>query len=294
MQKRSRVWQAVIFGFGFGVLGGLTLPEMAAASPVRIWSFSPKASILRNGVSKPARYQMVLEAEDLVKPEIGEVLEVICSDKQIRTVQSGAYSGLSTICPSSSANRINTNTFESRGNNCSSLPPIVLAPTSDKLITTTADYPTFLFFVPTTTARQLRFSIRERDQDRKSIYRQTFRLSGQSGILRVVLPNETNSQKLAVGQSYKWEFNIVCDPENRGIDDFLVGELKRVALVDANVPSQLTLWERYRAFEYDALMLLDLLRRTNPSNQQIQAEWKSWLVRHNFGDLKGFPAIELK
>ena len=187
MQKRSRVWKAVIFGCGLGVLGTLALPEIASASPpVRIWSLSPKASILRDGVSNPARYFMELKPEDLVKPEIGTVLEVICSDKQIRRVQSGVYSGLGIICPPSSANRITPSTFDSRGNNCSAIAPNVLATAYDKPIATTAAYPTFLFFVPTTSASQAQFVLI--GSDRKAIYRQTFALAGQSGILRVALP----------------------------------------------------------------------------------------------------------
>jgi Domain of Unknown Function (DUF928) len=176
-----------------------------------------------------------------------------------------------------------------RGNNCSTVAPELLSSVSKKAITTAA-YPTFLFFVPTTTARQVQFSIR--DRDRNSIYRQTFSLSGQSGILRVVLPTETNIKELAMGQSYKWEFSIICEPENRRNDDFVVGELQRVALVDAKVPSKLALWERYRAFEYDALLVLDLLRRSNPSDHLIQSEWDAWLMRYKFGDLKGLPAIK--
>ena len=76
-----------------------------------------------------------------------------------------------------------------RGNNCSTVAPELLSSVPKKVITTAA-YPTFLFFVPTTTARQVEFSIR--DHDLKSIYRQTFSLSAQSGILRVVLPTEPN------------------------------------------------------------------------------------------------------
>ncbi len=176
-----------------------------------------------------------------------------------------------------------------RGGNCSTVAPELLSPVSKKVITT-ATYPAFLFFVPTTTARQVQFSLR--DRDRKSIYRQTFSLSGQPGILRVMLPTETNIKELAVGQSYNWGFSIICDPENRRNDDFVVGELQRVALVDIKVPSQSSLWERYRAFEYDALMVLDLLRRNNPSDRLIKSEWEAWLVRHKFGDLKELPAIK--
>ncbi|MEA5479645.1 DUF928 domain-containing protein [Pseudanabaena galeata UHCC 0370] len=174
------------------------------------------------------------------------------------------------------------------GGNCSTFVPELLSPLSKKAITM-AVYPTFLFLVPTTTARQVQFSIRDRS---KSIYRQTFSLSGQAGILRVALPNAPIIKELSTEKSYKWEFSIICDPVNRHFDDFVVGELQRVALVEAKSPSQLALWERYRAFEYDALMVLDLLRRSNPKDRLIQSEWESWLMRYKFGDLKELPAIK--
>ncbi len=299
MQKRSRVGQAFIFGCGLlSMLGTLVLPEMAVANPpVRIWSLSPKASILRNGVSKPARYFMEIKPEDLVKPEIGRVLEVLCSDNQIRTVQSGVFSGLGTICPLSSSNRITPNTFESRGNNCSSIAPNVLAPASDKLIATTAAYPTFQFLVPTTSASQAEFVLK--GSDRKAIYRQTFALSGQSGILRVALPTDGSIGELALGQTYKWELNIICDPSDRKQDDFVVGSLQRVPL--ANDPQHqlpLSLRDRLlfysvKGLNYDELVVLDALRREAPTDGEIQTYWESLLERYKLGDLKRLPAIAL-
>jgi len=179
-----------------------------------------------------------------------------------------------------------------RGNNCSTVAPVLLSPLS-KQVSTTAAHPTFLFFVPTTTASQVQFSIS--DRDRKSIYRQSFALSGKSGIFRLELPTD-RFRELAVGQVYKWEFNIICVADRPVDDDFVVGKLQRVPLsVEAkSALSQVSLWERYRAFEYDGLMVLDALRRTNPTEQKIQDEWESWLERHKLGDLKQLPAIELK
>jgi hypothetical protein len=298
MQKLSRVWQAVIFGCGLGVIGMLTLPEIAAANPVRIWSLSPKARIFRNNVSQPAKYQMILKEGDLVQPDIDSVLEVMCSDKKIRTVKSGVRSALGTICPSSSATRIATPAFDARGNNCSSIAPNVLAAASDKLISTTATYPTFLFFVPTTSASQAQFVVK--GSDRKAIYRQTFALSGQSGILRVALPTDGSIRKLALGQTYKWEFNIICDPDDRSKDDFVVGSLQRESLSnDPNYQLPLSLRDqllfyRVKELNYDELVVLDALRRENATNGEIQTSWESLLERYKFADLKGLPAITLK
>jgi len=186
-----------------------------------------------------------------------------------------------------------------RGNKCSTLKPNVLSLASDKEITTTAAYPTFLFFVPTTSARQVQFVLK--DSNSQTIYRRTYDLSGQSGILRLALPIDGSVSEVAAGKAYKWEFNLICDPDNRKKDDFAVGKLQRLPLSDASKSQlgQASLREqllRYRAdgFEYDTLVVLDALRRANPKDLAIQSEWETWLERYKLGDLKQLPAIKLK
>ena len=110
MQGKIKVWQGILF-CGLGALGAMTLPEVASAN-VRITSLSPKAIVRRNGVDKPARFWMLLEVEDLVKPEIDSELEVICSDGRVRTVEAGEFSGLAKICPQSGIRT--SDTFDSR------------------------------------------------------------------------------------------------------------------------------------------------------------------------------------
>jgi hypothetical protein len=278
------------------VLGTLTLPEIAAASPVRIWSVSPNAKIIRNNVSQPAKFQMILKEGDLVKPEIGEVLEVMCSDDKVRVVQSGVFSGLGTICPSSASSITSSSTLPDRGGHCSSVDPNALSTAYDRPISTTTAYPTFLFFVPTTSARQAQFVLR--GSDRNKIYRQTFALSGQSGILRVALPINSSIGELAVGQTYKWEFNIICDPSDRRNDDFVVGSLQRVPLPndpEDRLPISLRdhlLFYSVKGLNYDELMVLDALRREYPTDREIQTYWESLLDRYKLGDWKRLPAIK--
>ncbi|MEE3719018.1 DUF928 domain-containing protein [Tumidithrix elongata RA019] len=180
-----------------------------------------------------------------------------------------------------------------RGGSCSSVVPNVLSPTLDKRILTTSAYPVLLFSVPTTSARQAEFVLK--DSKKETIYRRTYNLAGKSGILRVTLPTDGSINELAVGQSYKWEFNLICEPANREHDDFVVGKLQRVSSNQCQKPvSQVSLWERYRALEYDGLAIVDAMRRANPTEQRLQVEWESWLERHNLGNLKKLPAIELK
>jgi hypothetical protein len=112
MQGKIKGWQGMLF-CGLGAFGAMTLPEVASANNVRITSLSPKAIVVRNGVSQPARFLMLLESEDLVKPEIDTVLEVICSNGQPQIVEAGTFSGLAKICPQSV--RRTSDTFDSRG-----------------------------------------------------------------------------------------------------------------------------------------------------------------------------------
>jgi hypothetical protein len=47
-----------------------------------------------------------------------------------------------------------------------------------------------------------------------------------------------------------------------------------------------------KGLNYDELMVLDALRREEPTDGEIQAFWESLLERYKLGDLKGLPAIK--
>ena len=290
MQGRSRILQAIIFGCGLSMFWALLLPEMVSADAL-VDSISGKAL---DQDDNPVFKGMVIKEGDMIKPDIDAVVRVSCGDRTVRTVQAGVFSGLGLICPQPI---IYGDTLPDRGGHCSSVSPNVLATAYDRPFSTTAAYPTFLFFVPTTSARQAEFVFKS--SDRKVIYRQTFVLAGQSGILRVALPTDGRINELIVGQTYEWEFNIICDRNNSQKDDYVVGGLHRV-LILSNPKYQLPpslrdrlLFYRVNGFNYDGLIMLDALRRDNPTDSEIQTLWESWLERYKLGDLKRLPAITL-
>jgi hypothetical protein len=186
-----------------------------------------------------------------------------------------------------------------RGEHCSALEPQVISPDSSKAISTTNAYPTFLLFVPKTTASEAQFVLK--DSNRKVIYDEKFSLSSKkSGIFRLTIPSNRASGELAVGQIYKWEFIIICDPKDRlNNDESIDGKIQRVSISDSTISKLMQGdWQarlasyRSASFEYDALILLDELRRGNPSNRDIIYEWESSLFKYNLGEFKQFPAIE--
>ncbi|BBC26668.1 tetratricopeptide repeat protein [Pseudanabaena sp. ABRG5-3] len=114
MSRKMKNSQLIGLGFGLTVLGLVPLPQIGAAN-VMIVSPNPKAVVLREGSSnpKPAIYLMWLNNGDLVKPDSETALEVVCDDGKVRTVESGEFVGLPTICPR--AVRNTGSTFDSRG-----------------------------------------------------------------------------------------------------------------------------------------------------------------------------------
>ncbi|MDX2253944.1 MAG: hypothetical protein NW214_00355 [Pseudanabaenaceae cyanobacterium bins.39] len=99
MKARIKIWHGMLF-FSLTALGTISFPEMTFAN-ARITTNSPKAIVVRDGVTQPAKFGMVIKQGDLIKPDAGSKLEVMCADGQVRTVGAGTFSGLPKICPQS-------------------------------------------------------------------------------------------------------------------------------------------------------------------------------------------------
>jgi tetratricopeptide (TPR) repeat protein len=101
MQGKMKVLQALVATCGLSAIATLTFLESAAAN-VRIVSLDGKAIIIRNGGNpQAAKFGMVINNGDVVKPDYDTVLQVSCPDGSVRNAESGVLSGLSKICPQS-------------------------------------------------------------------------------------------------------------------------------------------------------------------------------------------------
>lgn len=81
--------------------------------------------------------------------------------------------------------------------------------------------------MPKTTAKTAEFVIV--DDNIKDVYRTTFALSSIPGIVQLKLPKTV---ALKIGKSYLWQFEIVCDPQNRQIKNktYVQGLVRRVEI----------------------------------------------------------------
>ena len=159
---------------------------------------------------------------------------------------------------------------------------------------TVAERPTFLAYVPQTTAQTAEFSLF--DHNNIGIYQTTFALTNTPGIVSFSLP--PNAPPLEIGKDYTWSLAMICDPKNRLQDQFVRGRIRRTQLDSAlmNQIEKATPKERvslYRAADvwYEALFTLFELQRSQPNDSSVSAAWKELL---NSGGLNSIAAQPLK
>lgn len=154
-----------------------------------------------------------------------------------------------------------------------------LSPTT-KPGTTLAERPSFLVYVPKTSAKTGEFSLR--DNNGRGVYRTTLDLTKTSGILSLSLPAQ--APPLKVGEPYTWSFAIICDPTRRLNDRFVTGMVQRIEFDPARLRQiqQTPLKERVLLYQqadvwYDTLAALFELQRTQPNDSSIHAIWNKFL-----------------
>lgn len=167
------------------------------------------------------------------------------------------------------------------------IPLTALIPAEDDEITTVKANPEFFTYVPSTTAKQARVSLIDQDTG-DEIYRNTFGLTSQPGIISVPLPE---SVALAVGKSYIWQFEVLCNPNDPEEVEFvqvtitratLSAELKQQLEATKELLKQAELLAKERVW-LDTLMVMAQLRDSNPT------AWEQLLKSVKLGDFASVP-----
>lgn len=159
---------------------------------------------------------------------------------------------------------------------------------------TVAAYPTFLAYMPALLpqASPLPVEFVLEDKNGNEIYKSTFKTSGKSGIVAISLPAQAGLSPLEIGQDYKWSLSIICQPDDRSRDISVQGLVRRVALnptlgtqlKQALPQEQVELYAEARLWQ-DALATLAQLRRDNPTDSTVAADWEKLLKSANLGDI---------
>jgi len=169
--------------------------------------------------------------------------------------------------------------------------------TPEKLGLTIASRPTFFFYIPQTKAENADFSLQ--DENGNIVYKTTLKLPKTSGVIGLPIPNVATSPELQVDKSYQWTFSLVCDAENRADDKYVQGFIQRVSRPDLVAKVERTaLKQRPSVYAnagiwHEMLTTLAELRRANPNDAALRAEWKSFLDSVGLKDVAQEPLVRL-
>ena len=160
----------------------------------------------------------------------------------------------------------------------SNQPPLIpLVPSDSNFGLTTAEHPTFLVYLPPTSAKQVILSLIAEDNQ---VYSQTFiPIKGEPGIIS--LKSADSTPPLEVGKNYQWAVVLVCNEKPSPNDPVVTSWVRRVGLPQpenyqkadlkqANAYSQQGIW-------YDAVITLARIRNTQPDNQAVVNIWTNFL-----------------
>lgn len=165
------------------------------------------------------------------------------------------------------------------------------------LALTVAEYPTFWFYVPSLLAPEGTVEFVLQDDADNYIYKTTFNSSRTPpGVVSVSLPPGV-AKPLETGKRYHWTFSI----QDSSNSVFVQGFVQRVGL-NPTLMSQLkaaTLKERIalyaaRGIWHDALTTLADLRRTNPQDATLTADWVNLLQSVGLDNIATEPVVQSK
>ncbi|WGV26505.1 DUF928 domain-containing protein [Halotia branconii] len=166
---------------------------------------------------------------------------------------------------------------------------------------TVAENPTFWFYVPQLpqTTRSGEFVLQVLDgKDVKNVSRTPLTLSGESGIISITLPSQSQ-YSLKADKKYHWYFHIYCGDPQKTSENFYVDGFVQREMLTQTLNSQLKAAKsrEYIAYStndiwYDALTNLAQLHHANPQNATINNDWFDLLNVVGLPDIAKEPIVQ--
>ncbi|NET58695.1 MAG: DUF928 domain-containing protein [Symploca sp. SIO2E6] len=176
--------------------------------------------------------------------------------------------------------------------------PLTALLPQNQLGITVAEYPTLFVYLPAfgTEALSMPVEFVLEDIDGKEVYKANFPTNGISGIVAFGLPSKAGLSPLQVGQDYHWRFTVICNENDRSQDIFVGGVVRRVELESelkerlmvVSPEEQVELYAEAGIWQ-DAVSTLVQLRRDNPTDLQLAADWEKLLNAVELGDIAQEP-----
>ena len=172
---------------------------------------------------------------------------------------------------------------------------------------TSAEYPTFFWYIPKMNARytpapELEFTLLDaKDQEiylaRYSLIKSAERLVGTPGIMSLTLPQP---HALKMGEAYTWHLRVTCDATRsiNASDQIVEGGIKRVTLnpnlahrlQQATPEERIFLYARAKLW-YEMLEELLKLRHDRPDDPNLKDAWEKLFLAVGLDQVSQVPII---
>jgi hypothetical protein len=175
------------------------------------------------------------------------------------------------------------------------LTPLLPSPFSNLQLTVSA-HPTFLVYVPQTSATVVEFTLLTTKDNNKEegIYQTTVKLTGTPGIVRISLP--TSAPELEIGKDYKWLVTMACQADGPTVSDpFTEGLVRRIqpdsslSQLDQAKPLDRVALYAKSGFWYEASANLAALRQAQPNDPEVASAWQELLQGAGLGAIANAP-----
>lgn len=164
---------------------------------------------------------------------------------------------------------------------------------------TTAEYPTFWFYVPYALSAKMTAEFILQDDTGQNIYQiasTNFPAAEVSpGMIKISLP--ATIAPLKIGKVYKWYFKLNCGVETPmsvqgGIERILLNANLANQLAKATPTEQANLYIKNNLW-YDAVNIMTQIYRTNPTNNNTKSAWLNLLRSLGLEDIATKPGVSI-
>lgn len=231
------------------------------------------------GFLTTARAQTKRPTQTTAAPKQNRVIFEPRKDQPAPTISLGG--GTRSLGNCDSASRVSGQPTQSSAL-AQNLNPLLPSP-STKLQLTASAHPTFLVYVPRTSAKAMEFVLFA-DNSEKEIYQTTLNLTGTPGIVSISVPSTTPA--LEMGKDYRWIVTMACpsqSEESAPEDPYVQGLVRRIqsdsslSQLDKAKPLDRVALYAKSGFWYEAVANLAALRKAQPSDPEVASAWKDLL-----------------
>ena len=155
---------------------------------------------------------------------------------------------------------------------------------------TSAEFPTIWFYIPYTSKQisEMEFFLFDANE-RQTLYHTSITPNEKPGMIEVSLPAQSK-YALKLNETYRWRFNLDCQPDNTVEPDLVVdGWIQRVSVSASDNQSIVNLQDYYakrdRGIWYDAIDGLAELYFANPEAPEVKAAWSELLELLDIQDI---------